>query len=463
MKSKNITIPKLSPRDLGSREFLHDYGLRYPYVSGAMFRGISSPEMVIKMGKAGFMGFFGAGGLGMDQVEQAIVEIKQALSEQKASWGMNLLHSPTDASQEENTVALYLKHGVRFVEAAGFLRITAPLVHFRFHGAHRDQQNKVIIPNHLMAKVSRSEIAQAFFEPPPERLLKKLLQEGKLTVEEVEIAHHTPVCDALCVEADSGGHTDGGNATVMISSFKRLRDEMVIRHGYKKMIHLGAAGGIGTPESAMSAFLLGADFIGTGSINQCTPESGTSDVVKNLLASMEIKDRTYAPAGDMFELGARVQVMTKGTLFPSRGNKLYQLYRQHASLEEIDSQTRQSLESFFFKQTFEEVWEETERYFLSRNQQSEIDKANQNPKHKMALVFRWYFAFSIRLAIQGVPGESSNYQIHSGPAMGAFNQLVRGTDLEDWQNRHVDRIAHFLLSETAKLLTQKLDAFIHLR
>ena len=69
--------------------------------------------------------------------------------------------------------------------------------------------------------------------------------------------------------------------------------------------------GIGTPEAAAAAFLLGAEFIGTGSINQCTVEAGTSDSVKDLLQEANVQDTSYAPAGDMFEAGARVQVLKK--------------------------------------------------------------------------------------------------------------------------------------------------------
>ena len=71
--------------------------------------------------------------------------------------------------------------------------------------------------------------------------------------------------------------------------------------------------------------MVGADFVCTGSINQCTVESGMSDVVKDLLQDINVQDTEYAPAGDMFEIGARVQVLKKGTFFPARANKLFML------------------------------------------------------------------------------------------------------------------------------------------
>ncbi len=40
-----------------------------------------------------------------------------------------------------------------------------------------------------------------------------------------------------------------------------------------------------------------------------------------------------APAADMFEMGVKVQVLERGTMFAMRAAKLYELYRGHAALE----------------------------------------------------------------------------------------------------------------------------------
>jgi trans-AT polyketide synthase/acyltransferase/oxidoreductase domain-containing protein len=73
----------------------------------------------------------------------------------------------------------------------------------------------------------------------------------------------------------------------------------------------------------------------------------------------------------------------------------------------------------------------------------------------MAFVFRWYFVHTMRLAMQGSTEQKVDYQIHSGPAMGAFNQWGKGTVLENWRNRHVDEIANKLMLGTAKLLNRR--------
>jgi len=75
----------------------------------------------------------------------------------------------------------------------------------------------------------------------------------------------------------------------------------------------------------------------------------------------------------------------------------------------------------------------------------------------MAMVFKWYFIHSTRLALTGIEGERVNYQIHSGPAMGAFNCFLKRTDLEDWRNRHVEVIAERLMRGGANVLTERLN------
>jgi trans-AT polyketide synthase/acyltransferase/oxidoreductase domain-containing protein len=442
---------------LGCAEFRQHYGLRYAYVAGAMFRGIGSTAMVSRMARAGMLGFFGAGGLPIERVEQAILELKTQLPTD-AKWGMNLLHAPGDVATEQRTVDLYLKQDVRYVEAAGFLRVTAPLVEYRFRDVVGDVQGRAVPLRHLMAKVSRPEIARQFLQPAPAELIDKLLREGRLSDQAAALARVLPVCDALCLEADSGGHTDAGNLNVLLPEMISLRDQAMRDQQYSRRIAVGAAGGIGTPQAAMAAFVLGADFIVTGSINQCSPQAGTSDEVKAMLAKVEVQDTTYAPAGDMFELGARVQVLKKGTLFAARGNKLYQLYRQYSSVDAIDEKTRASIEQFYFNRSFEQVWDETCNYFVAQGKTEEVSKAERDPKHKMALIFRWYFAHSIRAAVTGDTAEQANFQIHCGPALGAFNSAVRDTAMSDWRNRDVDSIAHWLLNQTASLLGTRLSA-----
>lgn len=90
----------ITPEFLGSEEFRKDYGIRYAYLTGAMFKGISSKEMVVKMGKAGMMGFLGTGGLSIPQIESDIQYIQQELDEGQA-YGMNFYIHPASLIEKE--------------------------------------------------------------------------------------------------------------------------------------------------------------------------------------------------------------------------------------------------------------------------------------------------------------------------------------------------------------------------
>ncbi|WP_437675001.1 ACP S-malonyltransferase [Sorangium sp. So ce131] len=455
-RAPDAARPRLSAESLGSAAFRQAYGLKYAYVCGAMFRGIASEQLVIRAARAGILSFFGTGGLDMARVEQAIARIQGELRAGEP-YGMNLVHNPRLPSIEEETVDIFLKHGIRNVEAAAFMQVTPALVRYRLKGLRRGAGGAVEVRHRILAKVSRPEITEAFLAPAPERIVQRLLQDGKLTAEEARLGAEVPMADDLCVEADSGGHTEHRSPIVLLPTILRLRDQLVERYRGGFKICVGAAGGIGTPEAAAAVFVLGADFILTGSINQCTVESGVSSAVKDTLEQINIQDTDYAPAGDMFEMGAKVQVLRKSVLFPARAKKLYELYRQHESLDEIDPEVRAKIEQRYFRRSLDEVYRETREHFL-REDPREIEKADQDPKHKMALVFRWYFGHSQRLAMEGDEGSRVDYQVHCGPALGAFNQWVKGTALASWRNRHVDEIAQELMRSTAEYLNQRFAA-----
>lgn len=448
-------VGEIMPTALGSSEFKYDYNLKYAYLIGGMYQGISSKEMVVKMGKAGMLGFLGTGNLKLSQIESAIQYIQGELPHGQA-YGLNFLHNLDDPEAEEKMIDLILTSGVKIIEAAAFFGITAALVRYRAKGLSRDRHGKTIISNKIIAKVSRPEVAEAFLSPAPELIITKLLTRNKITPEEAELLKTVPMADDICAEADSGGYTDGGVAFALMPAFIKLRAEMMMKYQYQKQIRVGAAGGIGTPEAAAAAFMLGADFVLTGSINQCTVEAATSDAVKDLLQQINIQDTEYAPAGNLFELGAKVQVLKRGVFFPARANKLYDLYRQYDSISEIDEKTRNQIQEKYFKRSFDRVYDDVKSYCSVQ----ELERAERSPKYKMALIFKWYFRYSLGLALNGSEESKIDYQVHCGPALGAFNQWVKGSRLENWRQRHVDEIAVMLMNETAKLLNQRYNNFL---
>ena len=440
---------------LGSADFRKDYGIDYSYVAGAMYKGISSKDLVVRMAKAKMLAFFGTGGLSLQNISANIDAIQQELSKTDP-YGMNLLYNIENPEFEMNTVKLYLQKGVCNIEASAYMQITEPLAYFHISGLEKTVTGTVVNRHKILAKLSRPEVAEEFMRPVSERILNNLLEKNLITREQAARSKNIPISHDICIEADSGGHTDRGIATVLYPSIERLRQDIQKEYQYSKNIRIGLAGGIGTPMAAAAAFVMGADFILTGSINQCTIEANTSSEVKDLLQTINVQDTGYAPSGSAFELGSKVQVLKKGVLFPVRANKLYNLFSQYTSLEEIPERTILQLEKNYFKKSLSEVWDETKNYLQTQGKQHEIEKAEKHSKHKMALIFRWYFSFSTRIALQGDINNKVDFQIHTGPALGAFNQWVKGTPLGNWKNRHVDEIGIKLMQSTNALLKQAL-------
>ncbi len=431
-------IPALRPEQLGDAAFRAAHGVRYAYIAGEMANGIASAEIVEAMGLAGMLGFFGAAGLSPAQVEAAIIRIQKTLGNRP--YGFNLIHSPSEPALEAEIVELYLKHRVRLVCASAYLDLTLPVVRYRTAGIHRSSTGEVVAPNQLIAKVSRVEVARKFLSPAPERFLKLLVADGSLTAEQAQLAAQLPLAEDLTAEADSGGHTDNRPAITLIPTMLALRDEIQAQYRYARAPRIGAAGGIATPASAAAAFAMGAAYVLTGSINQSCVEAGISPQVKEMLAQSGQADVVMAPAADMFEMGVKVQVLKHGTMFAMRGRKLYDMYREYASLEAIPAPVRQSLERDFFRTTLEEAWAKTRSYFELRDR-AQIEKAERDPKHKMALVFRSYLGQTSRWAIAGDDSRKIDFQIWCGPAMGAFNEWVKGSFLEPAKARSVVPVA----------------------
>ena len=60
LKTSSIQVKDTS---LGSNGFKERYSIKYAYLSGSMYRGIASANLVISMVKSGFMSYFGSGGI----------------------------------------------------------------------------------------------------------------------------------------------------------------------------------------------------------------------------------------------------------------------------------------------------------------------------------------------------------------------------------------------------------------
>lgn len=430
--------PPTLPERLGDPEFCREVGIRFPYLGGSMAKGISSAAMVEELGRAGMLGFFGAAGLLPAEVESAIDRLAGSLGD--IPCGFNLIHSPHEQELEKELVALYIRKKVRIVEASAFLDLTLPLVRYMVHGIDRRPDGTIVTPNRIIAKVSREELAAKFLSPPPDALLRELTAGGEITTEQAELAARIPLAQAVTAEADSGGHTDNRPAIALFPTICSLAARLEARHGYDRKLAIGLAGGISTPAAAAAAFAMGAAYVMTGSVNQACVESGTSAEVRAMLAETRQADVTMAPAADMFEMGVTVQVLKRGTMFPMRAAKLYELYRAHGCIEEIPPVEREKLEKNLFRAPLADIWRETRAYFLERDP-NQAERGDRDPKHRMALVFRWYLGQAAHWAKEGESSRRIDYQVWCGPAMGAFNEWVAGSPLEAESGRKVATVA----------------------
>ncbi|MCZ6502146.1 MAG: PfaD family polyunsaturated fatty acid/polyketide biosynthesis protein [Gammaproteobacteria bacterium] len=452
-------LPPLYPEWLGDRGFQETHGVRFAYVGGALARGIGSTRLVIELGKMGALGMFGAAGLSPEVVEAAIAQISAELDPRGLSWGSNLIHSPNEPELENQIVDLYLRRGVKRVSASAFMGLTPAIVRYACTGLSLADDGSVQRKNHVFAKISREEVARHFLSPAPKKILDQLVGEQKLTKAEAEIAATIPLAEDIIVESDSGGHTDNRPLNALFPTIMNLRDRLSVEFGYDRPVRIGAAGSLGTPISLAAAFSLGAAFVLIGTVHQSAIESGVSDNSRELLAKAELADVAMTASADMFELGVKVQVLKRGTMMAVRGNQLHDLYTHYDSIDEIPAEQRASIEKNIFRMSLEEVWQQTQEFFTETDP-GQIEKAERNPKHKMALIFRWYIGHSSRWPMIGDLSRQVDYQLWCGPAMGAFNRWVAGSFLEAPECRTIQQIALNLLEGAAHVTrAQQLRTF----
>jgi trans-AT polyketide synthase, acyltransferase and oxidoreductase domains len=438
-------VGPLPEETLGAAAFRRHHGVRRAVMSGAMAGGIASVELVAAMARAGYLGSFGAAGLTAARIEDALTRLDAATGD--APYAVNLIHSPHEPALERHIVDACLRHGVRTVEASAFLDLTEEVVRYRAAGLRRGADGGIATAHRVIAKVSRAEVADRFLRPAPAALLRRLVERGAITAEQADLARAVPVADEITAEADSGGHTDRRPLPVLLPDMLALVDR-VARETGTAPARVGAAGGIGTPAAMAAAFAAGAAYVVTGSVNQSCVEADQCTATKELLAGAGVADTVMAPSADMFELGVDVQVLGRGTMFPARARRLYELYRTRDSLEDLTAAEREELEGRILRRSVEQVWDDTRRFFAERDP-SQVARAEADPKRRMALVFRWYLGLSSSWSSRGDAERVLDYQVWCGPAMGAFNAWVAGTHLAAPGNRRVADVTDALLRGAA--------------
>ncbi len=269
-------MPPLSPEQLGDPAFRAAHGLRYAYMAGAMANGISSAELVVALGQAGMLGSFGAAGLVPDRVEEAIRRIQAALP--AGPYAFNLIHSPSEEALERRAVELYLRHGVRAVEASAFLRLTSHIVRYRAAGLSLDAGRR----GHGGQPGDRQDLAPrggraVSCARRPAALLGPLVEAGLITPLQAQLA--APGADGRRHHRRGRlgrAHRQPPAGLPAARRSWRCATRSRPSRATRQAVRVGAAGGIGTPAAALAAFMMGAAYVVTGSVNQACVESGAS-------------------------------------------------------------------------------------------------------------------------------------------------------------------------------------------
>lgn len=452
-KQVKVTITEQHRDDvvsvLGSDEFKHDYGLQYAYAVGPMESGITTKEMVARCAKAGLLGIYASNNLSSKRIEEDVNDLTQQLG--SIPFGVALSPDYIDLKREETIVSILCKYDVKMVQASYYINVSKQLVKYKAKGLTVDDQGKINHGHKIMAKLSRPEVVEEFLKPAADSMIEELLQEGEITNEQAQLLKKVPMVDSICVESNSAGRTDSASMLATFPAIARMVERLSNQYHYDKKVSVGCSGSIGSPEAIVALFALGADFVMTGSINQCTVESGTSNLVKKILQEMDIQGTEYIPSGDDFDYNSKMQVVKRGVLFPVRANKLSEVYKLYGSIAAIDSDVKKKIEEHYFKHTMEEVFD----MIRPSLNQTQINRLERSPKYKMALIFQWYYKKGFEDAIQGKEDNVVNLLIYSSVAMGAFNAYVKNTELEQWGNRHVDEIGVKLMRDAEVLFKDK--------
>ena len=178
--------------------------------------------------------------------------------------------------------------------------------------------------------------------PSPADMVAKQFKQGLVTAEQAALAPTVTMCDDVAVEADSGGHTDIRHMPVLLPVIIARRDKIAQETGMR--IRVGAGGGaIGCARGGGGVRDGRRPLIVTGTINQMSKQSGRATLFGSSCRG-DVSDVTMAPAADMFEMGVDLQVLKKGTMFPARAKKLYDLFVKYPSIEAIPADMQARLE-----------------------------------------------------------------------------------------------------------------------
>lgn len=429
---------------LGSPDFREKYRVKYSYIIGGMGKGISGSNLVAKVCNNGILGFLGTEGLEEIDVERMIKQT-QSMIKNDSVFGINITQDYFEKERIPSLVDICLKYNVKAVEISNFISITKDLVRYKVKGMRINEKGQYE-GNSIVAKVSQTALASEFLKPAADDILRQLLNENEINMSEYELAKKVPLVDDLCLLGDCAYETERGNLVSMLDEVLSIR-KRIVEQSDKELLFIprvGCAGGIGTPKIAAMYFYMGADFVLTGSINQCATEAVLAKSIKCLLNGLTVCDCTYVPSEKFFELDKNVQVVKKGVFFPSRAKLLKSLYEVNDSIDMISDNMKTYLKNKMFHMDLEDYYQNMKKTLNEK----QVVLADANPKYKMALIFKQYIKNAFMLATD-IGDNDTNFVdvgLYCSSALGCFNEAVKGTYMEDYSKLSVVDIADYIMS-----------------
>ena len=146
------------------------------------------------------------------------------------------------------------------------------------------------------------------------------------------------------------------------------------------------------------------------------------------------------------------------TLIQDRIKKQHEIYSRYESINEIPDKENELLTKKYFKVSFNEVYNS-----LRGKLSIEIIKlAEEQPKNKMALIFKELLEQCFDDALKDKNENRVNYQIISTNAIADLNKYLKDTLLMEWKNRKTADIGKKLMVDGEKYLTDICKHYLHL-
>ena len=120
-------------------------------------------------------------------------------------------------------------------------------------------------------------------------------------------------------------------------------------------------------------------------------------------------------------------------------------------MDEIPEPERNKIARLIFRDSLENIWKETEEYWRTADPK-QLERAERVPKHKLALLFRWYLGQSSRWARIGKEDRKQDFQIWCGPAMGAFNEWAQDNGFSKAESRMITSVSDTLWNQFISML-----------